>query len=192
MDDLKNQTVIILGNGPSINDLDFDIVSRFKTIGVNVIQKIYDPDYLVILDLVTAIRGQEMFKNGNATIYYPVEDNFPVQGIKFPRWRPSLGLDIFTASMDQGVFWGHSSVLAAINLAYIHGAEKIILAGVDLHDQSHFYSDDGQDKGFLNLEYTIQDFNKVAEFMNNKGVPVYNLNRDSLLKCFKYISLNNL
>jgi len=164
MEALKNQTVIILGNGPSINDLDF----------------------------VTQMKCFEMIRHGKAKIYCPAEINSTLDAVRFTRWRPSKNRDVFTEDINKGIFWGHSSVLAAIHLAYINRPGKIVLAGVDLNDCSHFYSNVGREKEFLNVKDVLADFDRVAEFMENKGVPVYNLNRDSLLKCFKYISLNDL
>jgi len=49
-DEITTDECVLLGNGASINDLDFDKVAQYFTIGVNRIGKIFTPDVHVAVD----------------------------------------------------------------------------------------------------------------------------------------------
>jgi len=191
MRDLKNRTVLIFGNGPSLSDFDFSIAKAFKTIGVNAIQMIYEPDYVVFVDDVAEKKHKDLYKNGKSKIYCPDELNPDFTCTRFKRYRWKSGDIVFTDDILGGVYYGHSSVIAAMHLAYLHDASSMVLAGVDLNNGAHFYSDKNKDKEFTNIEFVIKDFEAAASFLKNKGISVFNVNPESALECFQKINLND-
>jgi len=94
------------------------------------------------------------------------------------------------------IHYGANSGYQAINLAYLFGAEKIILLGFDMkrgkENKSHWH---GEHPGSLNKEMPIKrwlnNFPKLAEDLKSEGVEVINATKDSALECFKKVKIED-
>jgi len=94
------------------------------------------------------------------------------------------------------VHYGANSGYQAINLAYLFGAKKIILLGLDMkrgpNKESHHH---GDHPGPLNKDMPIKtwlkNFPKLAEDLKTEGVEVVNATRDTALECFKKVKLED-
>ena len=92
------------------------------------------------------------------------------------------------------VHYGANSGYQAINLAYLFGAKKIILLGLDCkrgeNKKAHWH---GDHPGPLNKDMPIKtwlkSFPKLAEDLKTEGVEVINATRDTALECFSKIQL---
>ena len=139
----KGDTAYILGGGPSINDLNFDLIRDKRVIGVN-------NSY-----------GYPVKKNGELVEYIPRDEvdvcwytdhgwflihrkwlkNFP--GLKVHqtnKWYRQLGCKRVARGKQYGidlmrsrVAWNGNSGLSAINLAVHFGCKRIVLLGFDMH-----------------------------------------------------------
>ena len=73
--------------------------------------------------------------NGNRAIGYRL---LPEQNPIF-LWRTSIGAGPPSRSFDDGLVHGQSTLLEAVNFAYLLGWRRIVLAGVDLYDRRYFW-----------------------------------------------------
>ena len=62
---------------------------------------------------------------------------------------PPYGFDdVWATSWDQELFGFRGTLMVAINAATIMGATEVVLCGVDLEDNHHFYSETVDHSGF--------------------------------------------
>jgi hypothetical protein len=73
--------------------------------------------------------------NGNRAIGYRL---LPEQNPVF-LWRTSIGTGPPSRSFADGLVHGQSTLLEAVNFAYLLGWRRIVLAGVDLYDRRYFW-----------------------------------------------------
>jgi hypothetical protein len=144
------ETIAVLGTGPSINDVDFSLLEGVTTIGVNRILYGFDPDYLVWLDLNAVEVLEDIYGDSQALKLCSRRAWQEDDVIPFEKYEPKNGQPFLSSDFRKGMYHGPSSIFAAINLAYLFGAERVILLGVDLHNGAHFYSDKGKVSGWRN------------------------------------------
>lgn len=183
------ETIIVLGNGPSLKAFDFGRLDGFTTIGVNRIPEIFDPNYLVFLDSETWQHNKQLIIDSKATGKY-CPDTIETGGTckQFKRYWPQILDPIIADDWDKGLFFGYTSIMPAINLAYLMKASKVVLLGVDMHDDSHYY--DESPKPILDgFKVIIKHFVRLKSFCLNKanGFQVLNGNPDSNVKIFDVV-----
>ena len=96
----------------------------------------------------------------------------------------------------QKVHYGANSGYQAMNLAYLFGAQKIILLGFDMArgeaKKSHWH---GDHPGPLNKDMPIhtwlKSFPQLAADLKAEGVTVLNATRNSALECFPKVKLED-
>jgi len=190
----KDETIIILGNGPSLKDFDFTCLDGFTTIGVNRIPEIFDPDYLVFLDPITWAENKELIIESKATVKYCPED-IDTGGIckPFKRYWPGALDPIISTDWEQGLFFGYTVIMAAINLAYLMEAKKAVLLGVDMHDHSHYYDNEPGAPIGPGFKVIIRHFVRLKSFCLNKcnNFQVLNGNPGSNVKLFDVVKVPN-
>lgn len=88
------------------------------------------------------------------------------------------------------IHFGGNSGYQAINLAYLWGANRIILLGFDMRrvdNRAHWFGDHPRAKGFHNpvaFEHWIRMFDGLARDLKREGVEVINCTPGSALRCF--------
>jgi hypothetical protein len=108
-------------------------------------------------------------------------------------WKPSINRE----NLDNGIYGGRNSGLGAISLAIALGANPIYLLGYDMQaiNSTHWHG------GYDNRK--IEDFNrklqeykdeisKFALLIDTYNIQIFNLNRDSSLKCFTPSNIDNI
>ena len=147
----------ILGNGPSLGDVDLGALRKEITFGTNRIYLAdgFEPSYYVCVnDLVLKQFGGEIMGLGSVK-FLPnwfldvVEDETKEKGRKRGAWR-AVGLDtslrVPAFSNPEGAIWeGHTVTYVCLQLAFYMGFQEVILLGVD-----HDYGEKG--RGRPNLE----------------------------------------
>jgi hypothetical protein len=166
----QKPTALILGNGPSIDQLDPALLSHFESYGSNHIYRKFSAwgrkvDNVVVTDsnrlseIGDAYRtfSGRMYVGDQRYIFPPVQrlrrflgrDFIPLRQLtkkSMPvncvtrqiRWSKYLFATVFdktrfTFDLDQGLNFGPSVVISAIQLAVIRGHRQILLTGVDSH-----------------------------------------------------------
>ncbi|MDC3331882.1 glycosyltransferase [Ilumatobacter sp.] len=147
----RGDTVVIIGNGPSLNDTDLSLLKGHVTIGVNSIflaaDRLPDPlTYYVVEDQAVFRENTEAIKSYVAgTKIFPsnYRDAFSDQEIdeKTVFFRMNAGFygrgtgtychPRFSTDVAQRVFCGQSVTIANLQLAYWMGAHRVVLIGMD-------------------------------------------------------------
>jgi hypothetical protein len=185
----KGESFIIAGCGSSINSYrDF---SDHYVIGVNDIERILTPDFLVVVNEIgTFMRGRWQYvdKTLSPVIFShldnpgPIERSENIVNIKLGE-RDSLNLDDLT-KVD---FTTNSPYMAAI-IAYQMGASKIGIVGVDFTNH-HFFSDTGTHRLSKNIVSIDSQYMKLRIELEKRGVKVANLSSISALEAWPKMDL---
>jgi len=138
---LLGATVVILGGGPSLNDVNHDLWrGRYRCIGINN-GYVFNPDALFFQDFgfwhkqdhATPIRRQ--FNGLVVTTSPQMRDEPRVHVVERSRYRQKFGLPDRHGAFPQITNAGHG----AICLAYMLGAAKIVLLGFDGTGNGNWY-----------------------------------------------------
>lgn len=163
----RGEQIIILGNGPSIRDIPVKALRRFTTIGVNEINRWFDPDYVLLYDMpgcfakvdfeLTAIRrafrcSTVLARHNWGEVYPPVEnldgEHYIVDRSKTGQWDE---FQIKTYEMLKerwdtidalSFIETNASTEAAAMIALFMGASWIGVLGLD-YVPHHFYGPTG-------------------------------------------------
>ncbi len=142
------ERVVIIGNGPSLNDLDLSLLRGTPTIGVNGIfyaaDRLPEPlsyyvveDTLVVRDNLERIRSyeaghrffpsiyREMIGEGANTSFFMMNRGF------YAPESPAFCIPRFSTDPAQRIYSGQSVTTMNLQLAYYMGFEEVILIGMD-------------------------------------------------------------
>lgn len=185
----RGETFIVAGCGNSVNM--FEDFSKYYIIGVNDIERILTPDFLVVVnDIKTFMRGRwDYIRDSQSPVIFTHLDNpgpitraGNIAKIKIGK-RGEPNLDNFNA-VDHTM---NSPYMAAI-IAYQMGAKKIGMIGVDF-TQNHFFSETGTHKLAKHLKNIDLEYSVLRRELEKKGVKVANLSPISLLESWPKMSL---
>jgi hypothetical protein len=163
-DAYAGQTCVIIGNGPSLNEIDFSLFKGVPTFGVNAIfladDRLPDPlTFYVVEDTAVFRDNEEQVKEYQAThrlfptLYKP---NFSREQIGenthffrmnmgfYGRGTSSLCLPRFSTRADERLFCGQSVTHINLQLAYWFGFTRVVLVGMDF---SYTVPEDSEVKG---------------------------------------------
>ena len=185
----KDETVYIVGGGPSLKDFDWKRLKGKKVIAINrAFQVLPDADVLYWTDSrFWKWYNQEIkqFKGFKYTCrpYSPEQQDVIL--LKAINTKP-LSLDLAHISH------GNNSGYGAINLAVLLGAKKIYLLGYDMASKdanTHWH--DGYSTKHNHTIYVkmMAAFNKIAPELAKNNITVYNANVKSQLTVFEKCSI---
>lgn len=204
----EGETCVILAGGPSLRTQDLTVawnhpsLPRVITINDSWRLNIYaHVNYFCDLrwwqfQLAKNLRSFDGIRSFHDQIYKGFwvcggtgfEDHPQVRQLRF---TGQLGLE----NDPTGLRHGSNSGYAAINLAYLYGAKKIILLGYDMHfekpERTHWHENGLEEPATLAkaLENCIPLFNYLVEPLAAAGVTVLNATPNSALKCFPTCTL---
>ena len=189
----------IIGGGPSVLDLDLSLLAGQLTIGINRAYELMDPTIIFGMDarfwtwVEVGQFGPEMReKFDNYRKGFKVW--LAVGGIRtYPEdflLVEDRGMDVFSQNLLEGIGNGNNSGYAALNLAYLLGANPISLIGYDMKGdaqgaQSWFHSGYPQKQAARVYAQFREKLEKTAApALAAAGRKVFNLCEDSALTCF--------
>ncbi|NBU97817.1 MAG: hypothetical protein EBS19_06335, partial [Spirochaetia bacterium] len=170
----SGETFIVAGCGSSINL--YDDFSKYYVIGVNDVERILTPDFLVVVnDHRTFMRGRwDYVKNSLSPVIFshlddpgPINRSSRLSKIKIGS-RNSPNLDNLSA-----VDYTMNSPYMAVIIAYQLGAKKIGMVGVDF-TQDHFFANTGTHKLSKHLKNIDQEYLILKNHLEARGVKVAN------------------
>jgi hypothetical protein len=186
----NGETFIVAGCGSSINI--YKDFSKYYVIGVNDIERILTPDFLVVVnDHRTFMRGRwEYVRDSLSPVIFthldnpgPINRASHLSRIKIGS-RNTPNLDNLTA-----VDYTMNSPYMAIIIAYQLGAKKIGMVGVDF-TQDHFFANTGSHKLSKHVKNIDQEYLVLRNLLEAKGVKVANLSPISLLSSWPKMDLD--
>lgn len=174
-------TILVCGCGASLSGI--TAPERFVTIGVNDVGRLFDPDYLVVLNSRYQFSGDRFryVENSRAQAIFSQLD----LGISHPhKVRFQLGDRGGTSFSDpDSLPHTRNSPYLALCLAAYMGARRIGLIGVDFTD-NHFFGPTGRHVLARELLQIDREYACLYEAFTRKGIEVFNLSRESLLTAF--------
>lgn len=185
----KDKTFIVAGCGSSLNN--FTDFSKYYIIGVNDIERILTPDFLVVVnDYRTFSRGRwDFVKETLSPVIFthldnpgPITRSSNIAKLKIGK-KGIPNLDQFN-SVDHTL----NSPYMAVIIAYQLGAKKIGMVGVDF-SENHFFNETGTHKLSKHLKSIDQEYGILKSELEKKGVKVANLSPISLLTSWPKMDL---
>lgn len=188
----EGETVYIIGGGPSLIGFDWTRLSGKRTIAVNKSILSYpNADAMYWTD--SRVYGWnkseiDKFKGPKYTIRHHV--TYPTD-VKILRKSNKFGLE----DSKDAICHGNNSGYAAINLAYLLGAKRIILLGYDMkNDGSRGHYHDGYPVPVtgnnIYKDQFIPGFQIIADLLRQKNIEVYNASMTSALTVWPKISFD--
>lgn len=190
-DELKGKPVVIIGGGPSALDIDYDrLRGKCEFIAVN------EAGLTVVPDAHTLFWADARWLDWNKdrlhlhTGKYKVSRRFDVHNTGHDIKTMQFMSDRISVWQDRiGGWCGGSS---AINLAFLMGCRHIILAGFDMrpgnfHDKHLIGALPNQHR-----DRFIPFMRKLERYMTAQGVTILNTNEKSAMRCFPFITKEEL
>jgi len=186
----SGETFIVAGCGSSVNL--YEDFSKYYVIGVNDIERILTPDFLVVVnDYRTFMRGRwDHVKNSLSPVIFshldnpgPIDRSAHLCKVKIGS-RNTPNLDNLTV-----VDYTMNSPYMAIIIAYQLGAKKIGMVGVDF-TQDHFFANTGSHKLSKHVNNIDQEYLVLKNMLEARGVKVANLSPISLLSSWPKMNLD--
>lgn len=159
----RGERAVIIGNGPSLNQLDLALLKNEKTFAVNAIflaqeQMGFDPTFYVVEDTAVMADNLEAIKSYKAehkffpSIYrdligdQPNATYFMMNRGFYSASSPNFCVPRFATDVSQQVFSGQSVTIMNLQLAYHMGFSEVVLIGMDF---SYVIPDDAAVEGNL-------------------------------------------
>jgi hypothetical protein len=209
------ETILIVGNGPSLNNTPLD---KFKipSIGMNKINLIYDrttwrPSYILCNNGLVMNQNREYFKTTSIPVvldYKAAFLNIRASNIRYflPHFK-----DTFSEDFDENVGVSGTVTYTALQYAYYLGVKRIIIVGVD-HNFKGYTNDKisskietfkGEDENhfdpnyFKGMKWGVPDmarseigYRRASEFLTKRNIEIYDATVNGKLNIFPKISID--
>lgn len=184
----KKSDAFIIGGGPSVKDLDLTPIHNKRVIGVN---NAYTLGHWVDVCYFGDCRwwdwNREVLRDYPCLKVTCCERLDKIKHLKILKRQPQ-GF----STDPNAIAWNGNSGASAINLAYLLGARRAFLVGYDMkmNGQNHNWHEDHKHKPINNIYTTkfIPQFKRMAKFIKGIDFEVFNLNPDSSLDIFPFLS----
>lgn len=212
---LHGRPLLVVGNGPSLNDTPLDKFSSIPSIGMNKINLLFDrvkwrPDFILCVNRYVAKQNQEFYFNTDI----PVFISWQARWFLKPLYRKNSKFFYnnlqrnFAIDISKGVGSGGTVTYSALQFAYYMGANPIILVGVDhsfsckgdpnqlitsqSDDSNHFdkrYFGAGIKWNLPDLEESERSYMEAKRAFHEKGRKIYDATVGGKLDVFEKISI---
>lgn len=182
----QGSAIVVCGCGESLNE--FNEPGRFITIGVNDVGRRFHPDYLVV------VNPREQFSDNRFSYVESSQARYLFTQLDLGLSREnvvtfSLGTEGGTDLSPTNVLhYTQNSPYVAMCLAVHLGAKRIGLIGVDFTEH-HFFAQTGVHSLSPQLAIIDEQYKRLAEAIQARGVEVFNLSRPSRLTAFPKLTL---
>lgn len=204
----KGRRAFILANGPSINKENLSLLKNELTIGMNastLLEEKYDftTDYYVVSDtrFIThpeKIRFATHMLAPKTTRVFREElkEHDDPSLIERTSYVKALKRDGFSENLAAGFFFGCTTTMLAIQLAYYLGASEIYLLGCDLrysNESPRFYKEESPQLEDSFTSVQIWNIANASTFLASKGKKLINCSERSFLSPhIEYASFDSL
>lgn len=193
----KDKRCFILANGPSILNHDLNKLNGEIVIGMNASTLLEDSynfkhTFYTVSDLrfvknpdkinyCTNLVSDETIK----VFRDEIRDVYPIEYSKNSIYIQALERDGFSTNLASGYFYGCTTVMLAIQLAYYIGCNEIYLLGIDLtysNEQPRFYTEKTIqiDDTFTSVQ--IKNIHDARCFLDKNNIKIFNCNPSSLIR----------
>jgi hypothetical protein len=214
---IEGKPLLIVGNGPSLNQTPLESFDSIFSIGMNKIDMIFEkttwrPDVIITTNnLVVKQHWSRMLKN-RIPCYISWKARFFVPFFKRKKFRFFLNNNNrdFQCDVSKSVGAAGTVTYTALQFAYYLGANPVILVGVDHNftydgkpndiqkrigqDQNHFdpnYFASGQYWGVPNLDLSEVGYENAKEAFEKDGRKIFDATVGGKLQVFEKISVDD-
>ncbi len=177
----RGESILVCGCGSSLSTL--IAPERTITIGVNDVGRLFDPDYLVVLNPPAQFTGDRFsyVKKSRANAIF-TQLKLELEHPHVVRFRLGQrgGTDL---SDPETVPFTRNSPYVAIALAMHMGARRIGVIGVDF-TENHFFGPTGRHSLSGELTQIEAEYSRLLESCRREGTEVFNLSQQSRLRAF--------
>lgn len=182
----QGQTIVVCGCGESLNE--FAEPGCFITIGVNDVGRRFQPNYLVVVNPPNQFSGDRFryVETSQAEYLFTQLD----LGVKHPNIvKFQLGQFGGTDFSNPNILhYTNNSPYIALCLAFLMGAKRIGLIGIDFTDH-HFFSKTGRHPLAPQFEAINEQYHRLAKAAESLGIGIFNLSGISRLTAFPKMTL---
>ena len=191
---------IVIGNGPSLNDVPLEFLEKYDTFGSNRIYTHFTPTFYVsvnplvieqCLEDIKAVKSEEKFISSAFSVAVP--GSTPLYSTNMP---------IFSRNPLERVYEGFTVTFVSLQLAFYYEYDPVLLVGVDHrykysgnpNEEQVFQGDDPNHfdpNYFKGMKWNLPDLArseqayKMAETVySHEGRRIINLGPDSALNVF--------
>ena len=194
LDDIRNlhigETCFLLGNGPSINKVNFDLLKNESLFGVN---RAYKLDIKLIGICVTDgavwndIREDLLSDTGDTPVYLALSDH---RKIIHPNVINLNRKSNFQSDLRYGVRAGGSCIFAAMNIVWWMGFTTICLLGCDCdYSQGIHFDNSPLSSTPISWQKVFEKYKEAKIFFGSNGVEIYNCTDGGKLEVFRRLSV---
>ncbi|WP_337922512.1 6-hydroxymethylpterin diphosphokinase MptE-like protein [Vibrio cholerae] len=192
----KGETCYILANGPSVLTQNLSILKGNNIISMNASPLLEDKygfksKYYVVSDTRffdveskrELARAKELDRFTTCIYRYELKD-YNVKG-ENNYFVKSIGRDGFSGDLNNGFYFGCTTTMLALQLAFYLGFSEINLLGVDLiypKESPRFYDEENVSPIDSNNCIQIYNIRESFKFLNENSVYLYNCSENSLLR----------
>ncbi|WP_111683183.1 6-hydroxymethylpterin diphosphokinase MptE-like protein [Winogradskyella tangerina] len=214
LDNMLNKPVLIVGNGPSLNQTDFEAFSDHISIGMNKINLIYDktawrPDIIVCVNGSVLWQNKEFFNTTDTILFVPPRAIY--LGIKKRKNVFVLNFhskDDFSDDIKKTIANGVTVSYPCLQIANYLNPQKVSIVGIDHsykfegknqtykkfegEDMNHFSKDyfKNQIWGTPNLEHSEVQYEIAKQTFDEKGIEIIDYTVGGKLEVFVKRNLN--
>lgn len=213
---MKDEPLVIVGNGPSLNQTPLNDFIGITSIGMNKIHLMYEkvswrPDFLFICNRHVFEQTSNYLKSfdGDVMVAYPSRwwKKNKIENLKYFNLSQKT---FFGSDFSNGIGAGGTVTYAAMQFAYYLGANPIVLLGIDHNftyhgksnelqiakgdDLNHFhpnYFGEGIKWNLPDLALSEYSYNLAQAEFKKKGVRVYDATVNGKLDIFEKISIDS-
>lgn len=135
---VRGMPILVIGNGPSLNQTPLDEFKHVPSIGMNKINLIFShvdwrPTFIVCLNRHVMEQNQDFFANTDIPVFQCWQNRWFIKAENRSDGRYFLNLNSgkFSNDISVGVGIGGTVTYTALQFAYYMGANPVILFGVD-------------------------------------------------------------
>jgi hypothetical protein len=193
----KEQSIYILASGPSIKKENLALLKDKVSIGINaspLLEKEYgfNSQFYTVSD-TRFLTHPEKFRIATDLLDKQTIRVFRSELSKYDSnlfkdrtyYLDALGKNGFSFDIAKGFFFGASTTLLAVQLAYYLGAKNIFLLGVDLKydgENPRFYSEEEVQEYDHFTSTQLANLRNAYLVLKEKNINLYNCSENSLLR----------
>jgi hypothetical protein len=200
------QRCFVIGGGPSLEGFNFErLRDQGKIIAAN---RAYE--FVPFADIL-------FFMDGSNNTFYGLVKRGKLGPASLQAWKDFKGYRVFlnimgrqyndvysvrslgslgiSDSLARGLYHGSNSGFGALNLALCLGANPIYLLGYDgkfKGGKSHFHPGYGRPIGERTFKSFVRGFERLNQLLKKTNFKVINLNPDSGIRCFPFMTIDEV
>jgi hypothetical protein len=187
----KGEIVLVIGNGPSLNDVPLEFLNKYPSFGTNRIYLLDDftPTYYVAVDPLAIKPSIDEIKQIDCLAKF-ISDPWHYRFDAYP--LNSSVIPLFSREPDKWIYEGYTVTYVCLQIAFFMGFTTVLLVGVDhnyVEDGSNYFTpeyNNGSDEwGPTNLTQSGIAYKIAKTVFDDDGRRIVNLTPGSKLDVFE-------